>query len=581
MPALKLSKHQAFFSWLVLVSIIFMLSTLPVFSDWLLDRYQVTAEDLILPLALALLISIIISVVLCKSFHRDRFSALVGGIFAILALNQNYSERFDAVAPILRAVSPWANLESNDGPFYSFVFSLLIILLALLIIRAINRFVSRRKWSMDVFANAITITISVAFAVQLYPIVKTLIMEWSQFSYRPPSITTPMATPASKPDIYYLVLDRYTNQDVLKNQFGYDNSTFINYLSDNGFTVNPKADSNYPFTTMSIASTLNANYNTDLIQKFASSPLQILEPYHDSIRYASVTEKLKSLGYSYYQLGSWYETDNQAPLADYNYQPEGQLKIFSYTLTLNNFSKIKFTKSLFYEFVKHGLAIGNLNIVSYGSIGESEATVYKLNQLQNIAKKPTGGKFIFAHILVPHDPYYFNADGSLSTTPDGNNTGIPIKQKYTGQVEFINNQMKSLVGEIKKNSNNNAVILIQSDEGPYPQQINDEDFDSDAVGDELENNDMREWSDQNLQMKYGVLAAYDVPAAKAADLTRANSINIFRVIFNTYFAAKMPYLAECNYAFPDGRSQPFVYDDVTKRLTGTANPACPADSNFK
>lgn len=559
-----------------------MLVSLPVLADWVSNRYQVTAEDLMLPLLLGLLTSLIISAILYKSFRRNRFATLVGGVIATLIIGQNYDDRLDSFKPLMQSISPFSGLGAKDGIFYSVVFFCLILGLIFLIVRSIDQFTSKRNWETDVFANAIFITIAVTFFFQLYPTARIIVIEWPQFSYRPPAITTQMTRPDNKPDIYYIVLDRYTNQDILQNQMGYDNSDFTNFLLDSGFSVNPKANANYPYTTMSIASTLNANYNTDLVQKFSASPLQILEPYHDAIRYAAVTQKLKSLGYSYYQLGSWYETDNKAPLADYNYQPEGQLTVFSHTFTLNNFAKMELTDSFYWQFIKHGLSLGKLGIISYSAIGDSDATTKKLSNLLNIAEKPAGGKFIFAHVLVPHDPYYFNADGSISATPDGNNLGKPVKQKYLGQVQYINNQMKTLISKIKKNTDNKAVILIQSDEGPYPIQLNDENFDSVAAGDELDSTDMTSWSDQNLKMKYGVLAAYDIPAAKLSEVNaNANSVNVFRVVFNTYFNAKMPYLPDCNYAFPDGRSQPYNYASITKRLTGATNTACPNDSNFK
>jgi hypothetical protein len=332
---------------------------------------------------------------------------------------------------------------------------------------------------------------------------------------------------------------------------------------------------------MSVASTLNASYNSDIVKKFADAPLQTLEPYHDSIRYASVIQEFKSLGYSYSQLGTWYEASNQAPLADHNFQPEGQLTVLGHTFTLNNFSKDQLTENVFWQFVKSGFNLGSFKVLTYSGISEKDATLYKIDQLKQIAAQPAGGKLIFAHILVPHDPYYFNADGSLSTTSDSNNIGEPIKDKYIGQVQFVNSQMTDLVSQIRKNSNNQAVIVMQADEGPYPMQLNGQNFNSSAVGDELDYGDMTKWSTEDLQMKFGVLAAYDVPDAKASDLPVAgNSVNIFRLILNSYFSANLPYLPECSYAFTGGRTQSFVYKDITARLTGKANPACPADSKF-
>lgn len=561
--------------------ILFMVAALPIMADWMAKRYQVSAEDLVLPLLMTLATSLIVALVLAKSYYRDHFATLIGGIFADLVLNQNYNDRLTLIIPMFRTVSPFVDLKKNDGIFHSLIFVLLIFALTFLIINIIGRIIKQHKWSLEVFANAIFITVFVAFIFLLIPISRTLIIEWPQFFYRPAQISVHMTVPKNKPDIYYIVLDRYTSDNVLQNQFGFNNTGFNQFLKNNNFSVNSKAFSNYPYTTMSIASTMNANYNSDIVQKFGSSPLQILEPYHDAIRYASVTEKLKSLGYSYYQLGTWYETDNKAPLADYNYQPEGQLTIFNHIFTLNTFAKMKFTNSLYYQFARHGIRIGRFNLFSYSSISESDATTAKLTQLSDIADQQAGSKFIFAHILVPHDPYYFNADGSISSTHNSDNIGEPIKQKYLGQVKFINSEIQALISHIRQKSDNKAVIVLQSDEGPYPAQLSGQNFNSTAVGDEMDSTDMRTWPDQDLKMKYGILAAYNIPGAKQADLDQANSVNIFRVIFNTYFDANMPYLTECNYAFPDGRSQPFIYSDITARLIGFANPACPTDSKFK
>ncbi len=577
----KKFKQTAFFKWLALFLPLLMLSSLPILSDWMGNRYQVTLVDLALPLIMCSLTSFVLSLVFFKSFLKNKFAAILGAIGAVLIIGQEYDSRLSSVLPFLRSLSPLVDLKEREGIFYSLVFILLIIGLIFICIHFINRFTIAKKWPTGVFAKAIIIIISVAFVLQLFPTVKTIIGEWPQFFYRPPKLTDTTQTSSNKPDIYYIVLDRYTNQNILKTQFNYDNSDFINFLTSNNFSVNPNAYANYPYTTMSIASTMNANYNTDLVKKFAASPVQTLEPFHDSIRYGSVIEQLKSLGYSYDQLGSWYEASNQAPLADQNYQPEGQLTIFGHTFTLNNFSKMKLTNSVYWQFVKHGLKIGHYSIVSYGTIGESDATLYKLANLNEIAEQPAGGKFVFAHILVPHDPYYFNADGSISTSPDGNNVGETIKEKYVGQVEFINSQMKDLVTQIQKKTDNKAIIIIQADEGPYPMQLNGQNFDTDSVGDELDNGDMTKWSDTDLKMKYGVLAAYDVPAANKSDFaTAGNSVNIFRLVLNTYFGAKLPYLPECNYAYTDGRAQSFVFQDITARLTGQANAACQTNSNF-
>ena len=333
---------------------------------------------------------------------------------------------------------------------------------------------------------------------------------------------------------------------------------------------------------MSVASTLNANYLTDIMQKFAKAKDQILEPYHDAIRNSSVIQKLKSFGYTYDLVGSWYETSNKSPLASSTYQPEGRLTILNHAFTLNEFDKANFTQSLYWQMAQVGLKIGHFSILSYSSISEKDATLYKLDTLNNLASQKAGGRFIFAHILVPHDPYFFNADGSINNNTGDDSQGEPIKTKYTNQVQFINSQMEPLINKIKQNSNNQSIIVLQSDEGPYPMIFNDQQFDYSAVTDEINDDNMLNWSTPNLQMKFGNLAAYYIPKASVQDLANGgNSINIFRMIFNTYFNGQMPYLPECYYAYPDGREQTFVYKNINKQLTGSDNAACPDNSIFK
>ncbi|MFQ5717871.1 MAG: hypothetical protein ACE5GQ_12335, partial [Nitrospinales bacterium] len=69
-----------------------------------------------------------------------------------------------------------------------------------------------------------------------------------------------MDTVGSKPDIYYIILDAYGREDVLKEFYGYDNSEFIGFLKDRGFHIARKSRSNYPVTVPSLASSLNMNY---------------------------------------------------------------------------------------------------------------------------------------------------------------------------------------------------------------------------------------------------------------------------------------------------------------------------------
>ena len=59
------------------------------------------------------------------------------------------------------------------------------------------------------------------------------------------------------PDLYYFVLDGYGRADVLAENFDFDNSAFLEGLRQRGFVVADQSRSNYFWTNLSLASSLN------------------------------------------------------------------------------------------------------------------------------------------------------------------------------------------------------------------------------------------------------------------------------------------------------------------------------------
>lgn len=74
---------------------------------------------------------------------------------------------------------------------------------------------------------------------------------------------------STRPDIYFIVLDGYGREDMLRQLFGIDNSEFVGYLEEKGFIVPEHSLSNYPKTALSIASTLNLDYVQNLYRNWS------------------------------------------------------------------------------------------------------------------------------------------------------------------------------------------------------------------------------------------------------------------------------------------------------------------------
>jgi hypothetical protein len=203
---------------------------------------------------------------------------------------------------------------------------------------------------------------------------------------------------------------------------------------------------------------------------------------------------------------------NKAPLADQDYQPEGKLIIFNHTFTLNNFSKNKLAQSVYWQFVNHGLTIKNSKIIFYSSISGNNATLYKLNELKNIAEKPAGGKFVFAHIVSPHWPHVFGPNGeSVHEKPDS-------ISGYRNQVIFLNKQIVPILQEILAKSQTPPIIILQGDHGSVI---------------------------ESPERRMAILNAYYLPEdGRQALYGNISPVNTFRVIFNEVFGDNQPLLED-------------------------------------
>jgi hypothetical protein len=98
------------------------------------------------------------------------------------------------------------------------------------------------------------------------------------------------------PDIYVIVLDTYMRSDALKQDLGYDNSAFLDQLTQMGFYVANCSRPNYTFTYASISALLNMRYipsayANDVWSQFSDSG------FWSILKNDEVRQQLKSVGY--------------------------------------------------------------------------------------------------------------------------------------------------------------------------------------------------------------------------------------------------------------------------------------------
>lgn len=540
---------------------------------------EIFPSELILPVLMHATTALIIAFAISKTRWLKSYTSKVMAVIVLAFSIVGYDGNLQAFAGTIRAITPWLS-ESDPLGAVSLVYLVMLYALAVAVgvglERGLDHYkkINKKDVQIGLFILAGYLLIVPTFSMaQILP---TIISETNVQA--PPIAQVTPSTDKEKPDIYYIVLDRYTNSDVLNKQFKYDNSPFTDFLKNNNFYVNNNARSNYPYTTMSISSTLNAQYTNKLVTPYKENAVQSRALYHNLIWQSSVIKQLKNQGYKYYSLGSLYGATYKAPLSDRQYINQHVLTVMGKSKTLRGIEASQFAQSPYYRFAQvTGASWWPFKIVDQDPIGDLRQQLDVLNYLST--KEKPGGRFIFAHILVPHDPFYFNADGSLSTTQNSDSVGKPIKEKYVEQVKFINTQMQDLVSSIQKQSKGQAVVIFNSDEGAYPHVLNSSLSNPVGIDNSTEegiNNeeDMTSWSKDWVDMKFGILQAVHIPRATENDLKNLSSVNLFRIVLNRYANHNLEYLPECQFGLVKGAKNEYKYTNITDKFSTKPARAC-------
>jgi hypothetical protein len=305
-----------------------------------------------------------------------------------------------------------------------------------------------------------------------------------------------------KPDIYYIILDGYTRQDVLKSVYGYDNSDFVNALQERGFVLPPCAQSNYAWTTLSLSSTMYMNYIETFNRRVQQANEHMdYQTYQEYIRHNPVRANLASLGYKTVAFettfpfteindADYYITANDNPLDKLRSGYEvSQFEILYLRTT---------TLRIFDEFQGAYLQKITQKVRTPEQV-HFDRIHFVLEQLQQVPLLIAEPKFVFAHLVVPHAPFVFQPDGSFSDVGS-------VEIGYPNSVAFLDRRIIEIVDSILNNSMVEPIIIIQGDHG---------------------------WEEQHRMV---ILNAYHLPGQGSQRVyDTITPVNTFRIIFDTYF----------------------------------------------
>jgi type II secretory pathway pseudopilin PulG len=483
-------------------------------------------QQVVLPLVLVILCTALLLVVMGLLYRDIRRAALATTGIALLALS--YGHVFEALS------------KSSYFPI-RLVDDRLLLPVSVIAISGLCVFI-RRLRAMD---EVTTIVNAVAVAMVILSIINARsasvahvgqALATTQRKPPPPTWTLPPSRgEGSKRDIYYLIFDRYPRADVLRKHFGYNNSSFIGDLRRKGFYVADRSVCNYPRTIHSLAASLNMEYLTyePTNPKISSGAWR---PY-DLLIGPKVSRFLQSHGYRHVHTGASYPTPRDAT-AEFNFEYSERsefARVFVHTTVLRSIAGwVGFAKDLDVRQSAHN------------------EILYQLDKIRMASKIP-GPTYTIGHVLLPHEPYTFDAKGRFVTEAKENSRSF--EENVVMQTQFANRKIKELIDELLRVPDyKKPIIILQSDEGP-PQ------FNRDP-------GDLR-WAqetDEELRYKFGILNAYYLPGVKDPGLyPTITPVNSFRKVFNLYFGTDLDLLPDESYVFGSS-AKPYSFQRVTERL---------------
>ena len=397
----------------------------------------------------------------------------------------------------------------------------------------------RKYDSLVLYLNIASLVLVVLQVVELsYAYIRT-----SYAASRPVKVQSGLTLTAKlkdMPDIYVIVLDTYMRSDALKQDLGYDNSPFINQLTQMGFYVASCAHPNYTFTYASISALLNMRYipgayANDLWSEFNDSG------FWSILKNDEVRQQLKSVGYKTVAFQEEYpmlEFDDSDVLIGTNHPTINSSYLYPFEVmyrqstaaiiltALDPNGKIShalqgiFSRQNTNSTDLSGLPGVNKDLVATHII----STQFILDHITDVPAI-VGPKFTYIHLFIPHYPYVFGPDGQILTDPGfydgdrGSAATTPYEDKgYVNQIQYIDKRMIPILQTVITKSKNPPIIVLMGDHGL-----------------------------RGTNRKTDLLAYY-LPGHGSAKLYPSISpVNSFRLIFDEYFGANYPLLPDLSY----------------------------------
>ena len=322
---------------------------------------------------------------------------------------------------------------------------------------------------------------------------------------------------AEKPNVYHIILDEYTDNEILMKEFNYDNEKFLKFLNKNGFYVPNKSFSTWESTPDELALILNMDYPQ--VNKGWTSDA------YESLNDNEVMSIFSDQNYSIIEIESMVRWKNFSNV-DTRVCFDGRL--------YSEFFDEVMRKSIIRYFLEH-----------YHNDTRRDMIRCAFNELSQIVEQNNEPRYVFAHIVVPHPPFLFGPNGESITPNNREISGLQTwdnPQGYINQLIYATNQVSIAIENIVKNDPN-AIIILQGDTGTF------------SGIDDVSKRKM-----DDIYQVHSILYAIRIPDVNNSE--NMIPVNTYRIIFNNYFGTNYEYLEQQSYTFYEED----VWVEVTEKL---------------
>jgi len=491
----------------------FLFATFPILSIFANNINSVSFDEIIIPLLSAIFITFLIWIALGRVLKNKIKSGFITSLGLILFFFYGHIYIF------------FNNLQYNNDLSHLF-----ILVPSLILVGIGSYFFIRTKKSLNNLTKIVNVIAVSLVVISFIGIGEYFIVEKSyEFSeISSEEIFIPSAGTEDLPDVYFIILDGYPGFESIKYFLNYEDSEFVDFLTNKGFYVSEESYSNYRRTSFSITSTLNMMYLNYLAEgKEIDSKDQ--KELGKLSKNNLVFQKFKSQGYFIATIENGWKLTKNMKLADVR------------LCTSDNNVTSEFNIILFHT------TILNPIYVEIFSGENRDIILCGFSELIKSSELNESPKFVFAHLMMPHRPYIFDENcgpvipKSLSLNPDVSQSSPEF---LLGQIKCTSKKVKEVVEKLT-DSNNPPVIIIQSDHGMRKIKFKGDD---------------EKW----FQYFNNFNAYYFPEKGRNLEFETTTQVNSFRIFFNLYFNDTYELLEDKMY-FND-RDKPYEFIDVTEFL---------------